>query len=314
VTPRTLAVLIFCNLVWSAHPVMGKLVLRDFTPVEGAWLRYLAAWLSFVAALGVLRALPAKRRIELPTWPAHARPRDWLFLFLVGALPFCLSPLLQMTGLAASRATDNALIVAMEPMFTVLLACVFLRERLYPFHVIAFAIALLGFALLAGLSWSRLSGGWDRHLVGNLILLLSLSGEAAYTVIGRQLTRDFKPMSIYTAAITVGTLLLTVLAASTTGLPDPSKFTWTSALGILWVGPLGTGLTYLLWVFVLVRVPAATIAITLFIQPVMGAVWGHLFLDERLSPVQSLGGLLILVAVLGQSWGERRASPGFSLS
>jgi drug/metabolite transporter (DMT)-like permease len=274
---------------------MGKLLLEDFSPVQGAWIRYLSAWLVLLVGVAITRA---------PVRPIAPTRRDWARLLLAGALPFCFSPILQMTGLQASRATDNALIVAMEPTFTVLLAAFFLGERIQRYHLIAFAGAFMGFSLLAGIAAGSLAETRGSHLFGNLLLLASLTGEAAYTVLGRKLTQKFPATVVFTVALSAGILALTFFALATEGFPDFGKLTLRSAAGVFWLGPLGTGLAYLLWMKVLVRVPAATIAISLFLQPVMGGIWGHLFLGESLTFVQISGGALILLAVSYQSWRE----------
>jgi drug/metabolite transporter (DMT)-like permease len=305
----TLLILVLCNVIWSAHPVMGKLVLTDFPPAQGAWLRYASALAAYLLAILVWPWIasrsagfpPSRRTVFLLRAPA----RDWAWLVLMGFMTFCFSPLLQMTGLSESRATDNSLIVAMEPLLSVLLAWILLKEKLHLFHLGAFVVALTGFFLLAGVSWDQLVKGFDPHLLGNLLLLLSLMGEAAFSVLGRKLVgRRLSPPALFGATLATGVLLLSVIALPGWGWPDVHHLSWRSALGLLWLGPLGTTFSYFLWMLALVRAPVASVAITLFIQPLMGAAWGYLFLGDRMSGYQLLGAALILAAVFGQTWGE----------
>ena len=192
-SPRTWVALIFCNIVWSAHPAMGKLVLHGFPAAQGAWLRYFSAFLSYVGAVIFYRAYVRHRsvhgariapQLDRPAFNAFMVPvgqhrkEDWAILTLLGCTAFCFSPLLQMTGLATSQATESALIVAMEPLIAVLLARVFLREKVNAKTWFAFGVALTGFVLLS--DWSAFG---DAHIeasrfMGNLLLLLSLLGEA----------------------------------------------------------------------------------------------------------------------------------------
>ena len=71
-------------------------------------------------------------------------------------------------------------------------------------------------------------------------------------------------------------------------------------------GSSGTAVGYLVWMMALSRAPVASIVLTLFIQPVLGPIWGAIFLGERLSFSQALGSAWILLAVFGQAWGEFR--------
>ena len=134
--------LILCNLIWSAHPLMGKWLLEDFTPAECAWLRYTSALVAFLA----LRPLLPKRVDTRPPNQPIRSFRDIAFIAVLGLLAFCFSPLLQLTGLHDSRATDNALIIAMEPLITVGAAWLFLRQA-----------RLLGFPSASFLLWSAFS-------------------------------------------------------------------------------------------------------------------------------------------------------------
>jgi drug/metabolite transporter (DMT)-like permease len=74
-----------------------------------------------------------------------------------------------------------------------------------------------------------------------------------------------------------------------------------SALALLWLGPLGTTAAYLFWIYVLARASVSSMTLTLFVQPVMGAFFGYLFLKEQLTALQLSGGALILAAAFGQA-------------
>jgi drug/metabolite transporter (DMT)-like permease len=316
---RTLLGLVACNFVWSAHPIMGKLLLGSFPPAQTAWLRYasgLAAYLLAFAATALLRALrPVGRRD--PAFMVPRSRRDLMLVLALGGSAFCLSPLLQLTGLVASRATDNALIVAMEPLMTVVIAWAVLRDRVTRLHLLAFAIALAGFALLARPDGSELRPevAWDPHVVGNLVILLSLVGEALYSTLGRQLVGRYAPTAVFGSALFAGVACLTVGTALIAGLPSMAAVAGMPGrawVGLLWLGPVGTTLTYLYWMNALTQAPIASLALTLFIQPLFGPIWGFLYLGERLNLSQGVGSALILLAVFSQTWFEIRPRRGQS--
>jgi drug/metabolite transporter (DMT)-like permease len=296
---RTLVGLIICNLIWSAHPAMSKLALAELGPPLTAWLRYAGALAVFTFAVVVQRR------------PGFFRPRggrDWLLVALLGFLSFCYTPLLQLIGLSSSRAMDNALIVAMEPLMTVVLAWLFLREKILPIYLVNFGLAISGFLLLSGFSWSIVETPESEALfIGNLLILISLLGEASYSVLTRKLLIKYPPAPIFGTALVLGVGFLTVAASLTViagvGIPSAplEPLSWKSILAIFWIGPLGTGAAYLYWSHALLQAPVATLALTIFVQPVFGALWGFAFLDERLSTFQFCGALLILISIVLQT-------------
>jgi drug/metabolite transporter (DMT)-like permease len=296
--PRTLVGLVVCNLIWSFHPTMGKLVLAEVSSTTGAWARYTLSFLTFAIAARLLGATRDQ---------AYFRPtqmKDFTILATLGFMTFCFSPLLQMLGLSGSRATDGALIIAMEPMIAVILAWLFLKERISRFQLGAFGIALGGFSLLSGLSLERVSGGLDSRLGANLLLLLSLCGEATYSVAGKSLIQRHSPMRVFGSASLLGALFITLAALIILGpgfLGELPQLTWKGWLGLLWLGPLGTAATYLFWMFALSQASVASLSLTLFIQPLCGALWGYWLLGDRLNSIQMLGGALILGAVFAET-------------
>jgi drug/metabolite transporter (DMT)-like permease len=312
---KTLLGLIIGNLIWSAHPAMSKLVLADFTPAEGAWLRYTSALVAFLLFRAFLPQTVIKTREEPFFFPKTTR--DWLTVAITGGMCFCFAPLLQLTGLNHSRATDNALIIAMEPMMTVLMAWLFLKQAISLSYAGMFFVALLGVALLAGVSFGGLELG-RAHVFANFLMLISLLGEASYSVGCSQLFVRHSPISIFGMAILSGVIFLTISVFLIFG-ENPiqiltiavHQMTWKSATALAWLGPMGTAASYLYWMYALKEAPVASVALTLFVQPVFGAFWGYVFLSERLTGSQFLGGALIIVAVFAQTLDSiRRARVG----
>lgn len=283
--PAILVGLILCNVTWSLHPILGKIILEDFSPGHFAWMRYFGAFLAY----GFITQFYGRsgRFLDIRRTSGSVR----VGVFLIGLLTFCLSPWLQSSGLLRSQATDNALIIAMEPVIAVVLATLFLRERLSGVQITAFGLGLAGFLLL--------SGGGDIRALGNLLMLVSVSFEAAYTVLGRGLLNrnPGTGQAIFGTALLVGVSLLTVGVLSSEGLPDLSRLTPGSAGALLWIGPIGTAATYLFWMKALEKIPVASLVLTLFIQPVLGAFFGVALLGDSLSVTEWFGAVMILAGL-----------------
>jgi drug/metabolite transporter (DMT)-like permease len=298
-------ILFFANFVWALHPVMSKWALESFAPLQVGFLRYSAAGLVFFL---LLAASPDRRR-SFKTVPVEGR-RDLPWLAAAGLAPFCFSPVLQLEGLLRSSAVDNALIVSMEPLFTVGLGWIVLRGRQSQEKAPGIGVwiaAFLGLFLLTGVPVLRGELGWDR-LMGNAILVFSLLGEATYSVSSRMLLlRGWNAVAIFGRAILFGVAGLCVYGtlaglvgsgALWGGLaPSGDPVRWARSLfALLWLGPLGTAVCYLLWIQALQRVSVASAALSLFLQPLLGALGGLLVLGESLHGIQWVGALLLLIS------------------
>ncbi len=306
---RVLAALILCNVIWSANPSFLKLLLETFTPTQTAWFRYSSALLGYLIASAVVKKWKLSEQISSQKslyLPPRTDWKQWLLMFAVGFGPFCFSPLFQVHGLTSARAVDNALLIAMEPIVTVLLACLIVREKIRWSDIVSFAVALSGFSLLSGLTLSKLIHAWDPRILGNFLILISLVGEASFSVFGRLLFARSKvssenPNGVFGSALVLGLFSLSVVMLVLEGFPDLTRLTSAHVLSIIWLGPIGTAFTYLFWMVALSHASVASLVLTLFVQPVSGSIISYLMLGERLSLIQAVGGGLILAAVALQT-------------
>lgn len=288
-----------CNVIWSLNPVMGKIILRDFSAIHFGILRHGSALVGYVLLVIGYWGFRAGRARDFFALPASSA--DWRTFAYLGLFTFCSTPLLAAIGLNASQASDNALIIAMEPLITVFIAWVILGERVAPRAKVGFFLAFVGFLLLSRMSFSSgMHQNW--HFLGNLLILLSLCGEGAYSSFIRLLLPRYSPTQIFGTGLLLGVFILFIISLIWAGPVPLSQVNFKNFLAILWIGPIGTTLTYHYWSVALGKgITIAALALTLFLQPVLGAIWGILFLNESLSVLQSIGAMLILLALALQT-------------
>jgi drug/metabolite transporter (DMT)-like permease len=295
-----LGLLILCNLVWALNPLMGKALLETYSGVQVAWLRYASGFFAFFvfALAGVI----FRRRKWSRYFLVPKTFRSGVDIAILGIGPFVIAPVLQFVGLETSQAMDNSILIATEPLISVALAWVVLGERMNRDHATAMILALLGFLFFAGV----FSVGIGAMGVGMLFLLLAQVGEGAYSVFARKLVHDFEPLPVLGTALAIGAGLLTLFVSLYGGVPSLAEADMKRSGAILWLGPIGSTATYFVWATVSKRVTVASMAITLFIQPLVGAFGGYFFLGEGLSPERFCGAVLIMIAIAYLSYRELR--------
>lgn len=287
--------LVVLNSVWAANPIAAKILLRTFVPTQVAWIRYTSA----IIGLAVLAPFLRWRGIALWKWPQTLRLK--LLVLATGILPFFFGPLLTLHGLAGTQASEAALIVALEPLWSVVLAWLILKEKISPIQRFAFLVATFGFLLLSlGGEHATAASGWREHLFFNFLLLLAQAAEAGYSIAGKPALKKIPPGALFAMALVSGWVLLTLWVLATTGVRDvlvanhwgPSEFA-----AAFWLGALGSTLGYLVWAFALGQVTVAALAMTLFVQPIGGALLGVLGWGEHLTSQQGFGALFILMGI-----------------
>jgi DME family drug/metabolite transporter len=123
---------------------------------------------------------------------------------------------------------------------------------------------------------------------------------ALYSIFGKYATRTLSPTVILPYILGFGALFTLV------ALP-PSRILSLSFSPGLWAylaagGLLGTFIPYLLYTTGLTSVPASNASIVAMVEPAAAAAWGWWLLGESLTPVQLLGGALVLGAASLARW------------
>jgi drug/metabolite transporter (DMT)-like permease len=273
------------TLVWGTlHPV-GKVALQDVTPAQLVLARALLTGLTLVALLAVRGQL--WRLVET----ARSRP---LPIAGLGLLSFFGSSGLSMTGLSFLPASVNSLLSNTSPLMLALGLAV-ARGRLPGPRV------LLGLSLgLAGVTMLSARGAADLGAVGLVGVCLSLGGSltwAIYTGWSRRELQGGDPIAITAGAALVGSVPLLALVALSGGIPTlaaaPPQALWL----LLYMGVIGTALTYGLWMTGLRRLSATNVSAFQYVIPLNAVLVSIVALGEPLTPALALGGAAILAGV-----------------
>src|SRR5674476_732923 len=193
------------------------------------------------------------------------------------------------------------------PFWLLLLAWVFLGERLRGTQWLAVGLALAG--LLLVLSPWRLQGAFSSFLAVAAGMSWAASAIVVKTLQKRQ---DVDLLSLTTWQMLFGSLPLIVIALLTGhGGPEWSApFIWALAYNVV----LGNALAWLLWMFALRRLSAGAAGLGTLATPVIGVAAAWLQLGERPTAGEAAGMALIVVAlaivtVRGLLVGRRARSP-----
>ncbi len=275
------------NALWACSYVAAKFALRDTSVTMMLALR------MGIAALVLLPLLIARRK-EL-----NLTRRDLPQLAVLALVGFVINKLFEYGGLALTTASDVALLITSESIFTAALSWLLLRERFKPMTGFALLLGLMGVYLIVERSLvpNIPAGGGALRILGDLLVVLALLIEAFYTVRGKALLVKHPPLLI-TAASIVGSVVFWAPVAGwellSSGWHPLGLEAW---LGVGWMALMSTVIAYLAWFQGLTRINGSAAASTLFIQPLLGTVLAIVLLHDQLTPMTIVGGMLIVVSV-----------------
>jgi drug/metabolite transporter (DMT)-like permease len=264
-------------IIWASAFVAIRIGLKGYSPVQLAALRFfVAAALFGVRAWLVGICIPDRR--------------DWPHLFITGVVGFTFYILLVTIGETHVSAGMASFVVNTVPVFTAILAVLFLRERMGSIGWIGLVISMTGSALLAFGTSSRLD--FEPYV---LILLAAAITQAAYFAMLKPLVNRYGGVTVTSWAVWSGTLCLLP------SLPSALRATFTApisaTLSALYLGVLPTVVGYAAWAFVVSRMPVGRAAAYLYFIPVAATLIGWLVLHERPVPLGVLGGLIAISGV-----------------
>jgi drug/metabolite transporter (DMT)-like permease len=270
--------LVLLSLIWSYNWIVMKQVLRYSGPFEfSAWRFALGTLVLF----GVLRW----RRVSL-------RPPPWGPMVAIGiAQTFAFQGLVQL-ALVDGGAGKTALLAYTMPFWAVLLAWMVLRERPSRVQWVSLAIALLGLALVID-PWRGVGA------LGSA--LLAIAGGLAWAI-GMVLSKrvfvrgGVSVLSLTAWQMLAGTVGLVLLAA----LVPERPIAWTTpfVLALAYNAVLASGLAWLLWSYVVERLPTSVAGLSSLVVPILGVLFAWGVLGEVPSLAEGAGMALLAVALL----------------
>jgi drug/metabolite transporter (DMT)-like permease len=270
--PLPLYIGLFC-LLWSFAFVAGKIGVTDCPPLILLAARFSLAGILILGVTGLRGELWSSL-----TW------RDAAIFAILGVANNALYLGLGYTGLQTVSAGLGGLIVSANPVFTAILAAVFLGEALTWRKVIGL---LLGIAGVGFIVWHRMSvGSDDWH--GILFTLASLASIVAGTILFKVLApKGSLWVGNGVQNLSAGIVLLPfAFTLADVGDIVPSA-RLLGAFAFLVLG--GSILAYLLW-FHLLKVCGATAASAYhFLMPPLGMLFAFIVLGEHVAFRDLLG-------------------------
>lgn len=261
----------------AGNPISVKFSNVELDPFWGATLRF-----TFAAAL--MLVVMAVLRLSFP------RGRALLGAVLYGVFNFGLAFACLFYALVELGAGFLQILLAVIPLITLLLVVVHRLERLRAAAVAGAVIAFVGVLLM-----SQVALGSNISITTVLVAM----GAAFCLAEGAVLVRVFPPehpVSLNAVGMVVGAVILfigSLLAGNDLVVPRLAA-TW---LAMAYMVVIGSGVVFVLWVYVLKRWDASRAAYNFVLIPPITLLFSHWITGEEVGVNLVFGGLVILIGV-----------------
>lgn len=228
------------------------------------------------------------------------RAGQWRRMIAAGVF-LALHYLLWFESLNYTSTASSTVIVCLQPLFSMALELLVLKQRIRPSALLGCFVALLGSAII-GFGDFQISG---QGLLGDILAFVAAGVIAMYFFIGQGIRQEISALTY--SVLSYGTsavVLLIYVCLRGEPLTGYTGQTYGAFLGLALIATVGGQFVFNL---LLKQLPASAVTMSILGEPIGTCILAYLFLHEGISGQQLLGivtivgGLLIYFFFRGRS-------------
>ena len=278
---------IIACLLWSTAFTGVKIGLNYMSPLLFAGIRF-----SFSGILVFLYY--GKPKAYFRAIKMHFR-----FVLLVAFLQTVLMYGLFYTGMTMVPASMGAMVNGSSPLFAAIVAHLFIKDDKLSWR--STGSILLGVVGIVIINWGRQTkdSADSLELLGVLLLIGNNLVSGLYNVVVKQTKRDISMLTLSSASMLIGGILLILISIPFETMPTNWHFPAEFWLALAWLSFLSAA-AFALW-FTLLKRPGVKISYLnswKFIIPVFGAILSWLILPNEAPDVYAITGVVVIGASL----------------
>jgi len=275
----------FC---WGVGITLTKIALSEITPTTLLIIQLLSSVL-FLSTICY--------------WKDRQLPFSWnqLKQGFTGIFEPALTHMVGIFGIQMTTVSNAALIGSSEVILTILLAAVFLGEKLTKMNLLLAGMSCSGVLLLV---LKDAQGAGHASWVGDLLVLTGTFFAVFYVLLSKRQIGTANPLYLALSQQLVG-LIVTVFCFSVLSTINPNYEVNTVGISPpFWLLAVGSGimqyaLAFLLYLIALQNLPVSHAAFYVGLIPVFGVASAVVMIGERPDFAQWIGGLLVIASSYG---------------
>ena len=274
--------ILMANVIFGLGVPVTKALLDDWVTPIG----YMASRCVFAAIIfWVVAAFMPKE---------HVDKKDMLVLLLGGLLGFVISQTLTAEALKFTTPVYFSLVAALTPIAVMILASIFLKERISGLKIVGVVMGIGGALLMLYFSWT--SGAGSDDLLGISLAVLSVLTWAIYLIITRKVSAKYSAVTQMKYFFLISAVVMLPIA-----LMEPqqrlysAEWGWSGVLEMAFIVLFATGLGYFLIPYAMKFLRATTVSIYTNIQPVVASLVAIAVGQDYLTWDKPVAAILVLL-------------------
>lgn len=293
---------VFAIVVWGVTFASTRALLEDFSSLEILVLRFLLAW----AALWGFSVCSRRGRHD------NAGCGEWIFAAM-GFTGIVAYQFLENCAIYYTNASNVAILVSFGPIVTALMARAFARGGQLSVRLVAGSlVAVCGVALISANGIVE----FELRPIGDAMALCAMASWGLYSILLDVANeRGVPPLMAIRKAFGWSLAMMAPVAAwgmTESGIcaldgsfavildadANAQRFlSLVNWMNIAFLGLLASAASFVLWSAACRTVGVVKMTVSLYLTPIVGVVFAVVFLGERVTQLEIIGGCVILVGV-----------------
>lgn len=276
------------NLIFGFSNMFSSIALKYAHP-------FLILTLRFTIAFSLLLILYFTGACKL-----NLKGKNLLYPVLLGIFQPFVHMICELYGISLTSSAVSGVMISLSPVLVAVFSGVFLGERPNFKQFISVIVAFIGVAGIALFS----SDGKKTYFIGIMMLLGAAVTAAAFNIFGRKISNDYTPFERTFVTFFVSTIGFHII------LPFVLKGDYKQAvvyafsssefvISIIYLAVVSSVAAFLLYNFAVTNISAVIASSFSNIISVVSVLAGVFILKEKLTTVQIIGSVLIIVGVWG---------------
>lgn len=281
--------MLVANLGWGVMSPVSKAVLMSgaISPLALSGIRISGGALLFFIFSWIL---PSSFQTRQPV-----RRNDWWRLAVCSLLIISANQGLFILGIGLTNPVDSSVMSSLTPVFTMILAAIFLGNRMTWMKISGVAVGLVGVILLV--ASSAVSAQAVNPLAGNLLCLGAQICAAVYYVSFEDIIRRYSPYTLMKWLFFISVFTYVPICLPEMAKVDYASLPWEIWLELAYIITVATFVAYLLIPFSQKALRPTVVSMYSYLQPVFAAVVAVILGVGDFGWLKALSTLLIFAGI-----------------
>ena len=189
-----------------------------------------------------------------------------------------------------------SLIIATIPVQIVILAIIFLKEKITYKKLLGIIISLSGVVIIS--LWGKMGGSLEVNFIfGAFAVLIAATTGAIYTIVGKKYLERYSGLSLTVYAMLLGSIGL-IPTINNSLFDQVSNMSINGWFAVIFLGIFSTVIGYTIWYVALKIKNASEISVYLYAIPVFSTIFSYFMFKQQITLMFILGGSLVIFGVI----------------